>query len=121
MRTTILPSMLDVLSFNYNHKTEAACMYEMGTVYTPTTPDKLPIESQKVTIGMYGNGADFFALKGIVEKLLDCLHVDHYDVEPVKDNPTFHPARCWLPWVKCTPPWQRTTPLAPGFIWRSWM
>lgn len=24
MRTTILPSMLDVLSFNYNHKTEAA-------------------------------------------------------------------------------------------------
>ena len=93
MRTTILPSMLDVLSFNYNHKTEAACMYEMGTVYTPTTPDKLPIESQKVTIGMYGNGADFFALKGIVEKLLDCLHVDHYDVEPVKDNPTFHPGR----------------------------
>ena len=93
MRTTILPSMLDVLSFNYNHKTEAACMYEMGTVYTPTTPDNLPIESQKVTIGMYGNGADFFALKGIVEKLLDCLHVDHYDVEPVKDNPTFHPGR----------------------------
>ena len=93
MRTTILPSMLDVLSFNYNHKTEAACMYEMGTVYTPTTPDKLPIESQKVTIGMYGGGADFFALKGIVEKLLDCLHVDHYDVEPVKDNPTFHPGR----------------------------
>ena len=92
MRTTILPSM-DVLSFNYNHKTEAACMYEMGTVYTPTTPDKLPIESQKVTIGMYGGGADFFALKGIVEKLLDCLHVDHYDVEPVKDNPTFHPGR----------------------------
>ena len=93
MRTTILPSMLDVLSFNYNHKTEATCMYEMGTVYTPTTPDKLPIESQKVTIGMYGGGADFFALKGIVEKLLDCLHVDHYDVEPVKDNPTFHPGR----------------------------
>ena len=93
MRTTILPSMLDVLSFNYNHKTEAACMYEMGTVYTPTTPDKLPIESQKVTIGMYGGSADFFALKGIVEKLLDCLHVDHYDVEPVKDNPTFHPGR----------------------------
>lgn len=30
---------------------------------------------------MYGGGADFFALKGIVEKLLDCLHVDHYDVE----------------------------------------
>lgn len=41
---------------------------------------------------MYGGGADFFALKGIVEKLLECLHVDHYDVEPVKDNPTFHRA-----------------------------
>lgn len=93
MRTTILPSMLDVLSFNYNHKTEAACMYEMGTVYTPTTPEQLPIESQKATIGMYGAGADFFALKGIVEKLMDCLHVEGYDVDPVKDNPTFHPGR----------------------------
>ena len=52
MRTTILPSMLDVLSFNYNHKTEAACMYEMGTVYTPTTPDKLPIDSPYVSKGI---------------------------------------------------------------------
>lgn len=42
MRTTILPSMLDVLSFNYNHKTEAACMYEMGTVYTPQPRTNCP-------------------------------------------------------------------------------
>lgn len=93
MRTTILPSMLDVLSFNYNHKTEAACFYEMGTVYKPTTPDKLPDESQKVAIGMYGKNVDFFSLKGIVEKLFQCLNIAEYDVQAVNDNPTFHPGR----------------------------
>lgn len=93
MRTTILPSMLDVLSFNYNHKTEAACFYEMGTVYKPTTPDKLPDESQKVAIGMYGKNVDFFSLKGIVEKLFQYLNIAEYDVQAVNDNPTFHPGR----------------------------
>lgn len=93
MRTTILPSMLEVLSFNYNHKTEAACFYEMGTVYKPTTPTELPLESQKVTVGMYGKNADFFALKGIVEKLLYCLNVTEYEVKAVTNQPTFHPGR----------------------------
>ncbi len=93
MRTTILPSMLGVLAHNYNHKNDHASLYEIGTVYQPTEKGKLPIESQKAAIGIYGNGADFYSLKGIVEKLLDCLNVAEYDIEPVCDNPTFHPGR----------------------------
>lgn len=93
MRTTILPSMLNVLSHNFNHKNESAALFEVGTVYQPTEIDKLPIESQKVAIGLYGNDADFYTLKGIVEKLLDVLNVAEYDIVPVTDNPTFHPGR----------------------------
>lgn len=93
MRTTILPSMLDILSHNYNHKNDSACLYEIGTVYTPTEAGKLPIECQKAAIGLYSKDADFFTLKGIVQKLLEVLNVAEYDVESVTDNPTFHPGR----------------------------
>ncbi len=93
MRTTILPSMLGVLAHNYNHKNDHASLYEIGTVYQPTEKGKLPIESQKAAIGIYGNGADFYSLKGIVEKLLDRLNIAEYDIEPVTDNPSFHPGR----------------------------
>lgn len=94
MRTTILPSMLEVLSRNYNHKNAEAYLYEIGTVYEPTEQGKLPIERQKAVIGIYGNGADYYTLKGIVEKLLDILNTAEYDIVPVSDNPTFHPGRC---------------------------
>lgn len=94
MRTTILPSMLEVLSRNYNHKNPEAYLYEIGTVYEPTEAGKLPIERQKAVIGIYSNGADYYTLKGIVEKLLDVLNTAEYDIEPISDNPTFHPGRC---------------------------
>lgn len=94
MRTTILPSMLEVLSRNYNHKNAEAYLYEIGTVYEPTEAGKLPIERQKAVIGVYGSGADYYTLKGIVEKLLDVLNTAEYDIVPVSDNPTFHPGRC---------------------------
>lgn len=94
MRTTILPSMLEVLSRNYNHKNPEAYLYEIGTVYEPTEAGKLPIERQKAVIGIYSNSADYYTLKGIVEKLLDILNTAEYDIEPISDNPTFHPGRC---------------------------
>lgn len=93
MRTTVIPSMLTVLSHNYNHKNETACLYEIGTIYTPTEAGKLPNETQKIAIGMYGDNANFYSLKGIVEKLLSELNTAKYDIEPVSDNPTFHPGR----------------------------
>lgn len=93
MRTTVLPSMLEVLARNYNHKNNSACLYEIGTVYEPTEAGKLPVERQKSVIGIYGDGADYYALKGIAEKLLEVLNTAEYDIVPVSDAPTFHPGR----------------------------
>ena len=33
MRTTVLPSMLEILTRNYNYRNKAAYLYEMGRVY----------------------------------------------------------------------------------------
>jgi len=94
MRTTAIPSMLEVLARNYNNRNLSANLFEIATEYVPTTADKLPEENQKILIGMYGENADYYAIKGIVEELFDTLGGYEYDVIPESANPTFHPGRC---------------------------
>lgn len=94
MRTTSIPSMLDVLSRNYNNRNETAALYENATSYIPhATLEELPDENQHLIIGMYGKGITYFTLKGIVENILKTCGVDAYDIERVTDDPTFHPGR----------------------------
>lgn len=93
MRTTAVPSMLDVLARNYKNRNESAALYELATNYEPTGEDTLPHEYKRTVIGLYGNDYTYYTLKGIVEALLYELKVENYDVEPLKDDPTFHPGR----------------------------
>lgn len=93
MRTISLPSMLEVLSRNYNNRNKAAALYELATVYLPRKDEVLPAEKQYVTIGMYGD-YDFFTLKGIVETMLRETRVTGAEYIACKSNPTFHPGRC---------------------------
>lgn len=94
MRTTAVPSMLEVLATNYNNRNAAVRFYELATEYIPTTPEKLPVERVKAVVGMYGEDVDFYTLKGAVEALLASCGISGYDVSAVSDNPTFHPGRC---------------------------
>lgn len=98
MRTTALPSILDVLSRNYNNRNPQAAIYELAMEYTPRGAEELPLELQKAAIGMYGAGCDFYALKGVVEELLKVCGVMDYDVQAVTDNPSFHPGRTARIW-----------------------
>ncbi|MEG0546162.1 MAG: phenylalanine--tRNA ligase subunit beta [Oscillospiraceae bacterium] len=93
MRTTAIPSMLEVLSRNYNNRNKNAALYEIAAEYISNGKDELPSEPPKVVMGMYGDEADYFSLKGAVEELLSRSCLKNYDVEPVTDNPTFHPGR----------------------------
>lgn len=93
MRTTALPSILDVLSRNFNNRNASAWVYEIATEFVPNGADELPDENRKVALGMYGNNCDFYTMKGVVEELLKQVGVESYDVEPVTDDPTFHPGR----------------------------
>ncbi len=100
MRTTLLPSMCEVLARNYNSRNAAVSLFEMGTEYLPKG-DELPEEPAAIAFGMYGADYDFYSIKGVVEKLLDTLGVTDVEFEPCKgqsDNfgeaPSFHPGRC---------------------------
>ena len=100
MRTTTLPCMLDVLATNYKNRNAAVSLYEIGKEYLPTGPDTLPEEPNRMTIGMYGDSADFFALKGAVDALLKelrlpkCTYVRPAEAEGVfEECCALHPGR----------------------------
>lgn len=84
MRTTTVPSMLEVMSFNYNNRNEKACLFEIGKEYIPVKGQELPDEPQRLTVGMYGGDADFYSIKGIVETALAEMGIE--DVEYVRAN-----------------------------------
>lgn len=94
MRTVALPSLLEILSRNYNNRNGAAALFELAKEYIPTQPDKLPLEKNVLIGGMYGESADFFALKGIVEQLLERLSITGWDIAASSDEYSYHPGRC---------------------------
>ena len=94
MRTTMIGSMLETLARNYNLRNESAKLFEIGKTYIPTEEDKLPDEHLKITLGIYGDNADFFVLKGVVEELSEAMCVRGIEYMADKENPTFHPGRC---------------------------
>ena len=93
MRTTILPSMLEIVARNYNFRNAAVRLYELGKVYYKR-PDGLADEPKYLSLGAYGGGIDFFGLKGDVEEILDTLRVKNYRFVTEHENPSYHPGRC---------------------------
>lgn len=94
MRTTSIPSMLEVLSKNHNLKNEEVALFEVSTIYIPNEDaTKLPSEPKQVVLGMYGN-CDFYDLKGTIEGLFANCGIKGYEVKAKSDDPTFHPGRC---------------------------
>ncbi|MBQ8818180.1 MAG: phenylalanine--tRNA ligase subunit beta [Clostridia bacterium] len=93
MRTTTLPSMLEVLARNYNYNNANVKLFEIGKVYIPTTPDKLPNENKVLSIGMYGD-CDFYTVKGVCENILKMAAINEFSVVANPDNASYHPGRC---------------------------
>ncbi|MBQ3531288.1 MAG: phenylalanine--tRNA ligase subunit beta [Oscillospiraceae bacterium] len=95
MRTTCVPSMLEVVARNYNNRNVAGRFFELGTIYLPAeSADILPEERGVAVIGSYGEKEDFFAMKGIILEALDKLGVYGVEFTANKENPTFHRGRC---------------------------
>jgi len=94
MRTTVLPSMLEILTRNYNNRNKAVKLYEVGKIYLPGGEDGLALENKVLSLGAYGEDVDFFSLKGVVESILKDLRVSGAVFRSVSDNPSYHPGRC---------------------------
>jgi len=94
MRTTSLPSMLDILARNYAYHNKAAKLYEMAKIYIPVDGNVLPEEPKILTLGTYGAGETFFTLKGELEAILTGLRMPKASYCADKTNPSYHPGRC---------------------------
>ncbi len=93
MRTTALPSMLEVITRNCNFNNENVMLFENATVYIPTEEGKLPSENKVITLGMYG-AVDFYLLKGICQNVTELAGIKGVRYNAVSDNPSYHPGRC---------------------------
>jgi len=94
MRTTALPSMLEVLGRNSSYRNREVRLYELARVYIPVEGAILPDERVKLVLGAYGENEDFFTLKGCVEAILSSQRIASPEFKAVTDNPSFHPGRC---------------------------
>ena len=99
MRTSLLPSMCEVLARNYNNRNASVCLFEIGSEYIPNGGE-LPDEPVRLSVGAYGGDADFYTVKGIVDSMLKNIGVEDFDYSACTDSAVFaeadafHPGRC---------------------------
>jgi phenylalanyl-tRNA synthetase beta chain len=97
VRTTLIPSLINVYNYNKTRKVEDIMLYEISKTY-----DKAYNEDIKISILMKGNyivnkwqgskiKTDFYVIKGLMENLLDYAGFkNRYDLE-VDNIPNMHP------------------------------
>jgi len=102
LRRSLLSSVLNVVERNAR-LSETLAMFEVGSVYIPKAND-LPDEPRRLSFAITGKRyesawdakvgvkLDFYDLKGIVEALIDALHLDVSYVPA--EHPSFHPGKC---------------------------
>ena len=103
MRHTLLASALDTVASNLRFA-ERVAVFEIGSVYLPREGQPLPDEPRHLSIAMTGprqdenwqpaerKPLDFWDIKGVVEVLIERLHVQDAHYEPA-DHPSYHPGR----------------------------
>lgn len=70
MRTTLAPSLVNVLSTNSKRGNENVRIYEIANIFIPQG-EALPIEQKRFCFALYGKGESFFTAKGVLETLAD--------------------------------------------------
>ena len=94
MRTTLAPGLLQSISSNLNHKANDIRLFEIGNTFHPNSLPvvELPVETPRICLGVMEDGFDFYALKGMVEGIMQKLHIK--DVDYITDGPSWlHPGR----------------------------
>ena len=103
MRRSLLASVLDVAAANLRFRDRLA-LFEVGKVFLPVEGEPLPEEPRRLVILLTGpreplhwagsdrEPMDFFDLKGVVETLVEGLHLPDVAYGPT-EHPSFHPGR----------------------------
>ena len=103
MRTSSIPTMLEVLETNATRSVPSVRLFELAKVFIPREnvvtnihglEGTLPEERQKIVLGTYGSGNDFYTLKGTVESLIDSAGIKNVRFVANKEFSVMHPGRC---------------------------
>ncbi len=103
MRPSLLPGLLGAASFNLKRRLTDLHLFETGRVFIPRKGEKLPAEPVRLACvqagkwspkewGREGEPVDFFTCKGILERLLEALHVEDWSLRR-EHLPFLHPAQ----------------------------
>jgi len=104
MRRSLLASVLEIIERN-SRLSERLAMFEIGQVFLPVHGELLPNEQNRLVIALTGRrhlqtwdrqasqNYDFYDLKGLLDALLDALHLPGARYEPA-EHPSFHPGKC---------------------------
>ena len=101
MRTTTLPSMLEILTRNWNYRNKSARLYEVGRIYLSGGEDGLASETKVLTLGAYGEDMDFYTMKGAIEAILKDIRAKDVHFEGPSGAPSdasYHPGRYATVW-----------------------
>ena len=73
MRTTTLPSMLEVLARNWNNRSKAAWLYELGRIYLPKT-HSAPMDANDPALAATKGKLEGMGLAGLTEAVVDAVN-----------------------------------------------
>ena len=100
VRTTLIPSLLNVYEYNKAHKVNDVCIYEIAKTY-----DSEYKEESKICMLMKGSyllnkwqglnvSVDFYLVKGILQNVLDYLGFKNRYTFEKEEIPDLHPGVC---------------------------
>lgn len=101
MRTTLLGSLLEIASTNWNRGVDAFRIFEIAKVYIKQDSEVRELPFERDTLGMvyfveddkYETAESFFNVKGIAEELMNIIGVSSPTFKSFADHPSFHPGR----------------------------
>lgn len=93
MRSSLVPSMFNVLSFNHNHSNAEALLFETAPVFDnmERKAGELPQENWMLCVGAYGDTLDFYHLRSVVIELFRQFGIEA-SIE-IGGEPYHHPGR----------------------------
>jgi phenylalanyl-tRNA synthetase beta chain len=104
LRLSLLPHLLDAVAYNNNRKIENVALYEIGSVFVPTSENEQPREQQHLAGAMTGlvlhhpwqgekKAVDFYVIKGVLDGLFELLGVTNKVAYKAAKKDGMHPGR----------------------------
>ncbi|MBO9130585.1 phenylalanine--tRNA ligase subunit beta [Bacillus sp. 165] len=104
LRLSLLPHLLDAVAYNTNRNVENVALYEIGSVFVPTSEQDLPREHQHLAGAMTGftlhhpwqgekKAVDFYVIKGVLDGVFELLGVTDKVEYKAANRDGMHPGR----------------------------